>query len=1632
MGNKIYDDYLVGIDLGTNSLGWAVTDLDFNLVKIDGKELWGSRLFPEASDAKNRRSRRTSRKRLARRRYRIVMLRELFAHEIDKVDPGFFERLDMSSFYEWHDPIAKDRPIKKNSLFDDPGFTDKDYKKKYPTIYHLRRDLCNSTDRFDIRLVYLALHHLIKYRGNFLDPNELGDDGSDSFKSIDAEDIKGAFDRIDEAIRASLDDDALEEADEYCFNVDKEKAESVLKIIKSVFGFTDTKDQLTKALFSDRKKPNKQQTAIIKLISGGKVKAVDVFNDADFSDDDLKDLELDDWDDKIEDKIDGMDEDESSILLNSKIVYDAHEFLHILGDNSSISDAMIARYETHKKQLGSFLGKASKDGEIHGLKDYVKRYNPDCYKDIFGVTSAKDKIHNYTNYVKHNLVDGVKQARYPNLKFSAKDFYKFLDSKLNISGTVSSLKKKIENSELQGSELEEAQKRLKYLENIQSLMEKDEFLPKLRTSENGVIKHQFHEAELLKIIKNQGKYYPFLLDKDDEGNYKILDIFLFKIPYYIGPLDNNENNKNSWARKNPLWAGKNEKITPWNFMKYIDEESTAAEFIKRMQSSCSYLIGAKNLLPRKSLLFTEYTVLNEINKLQLVDSRNDEGRYLNQEEKEALLSLYKEKGKPSKKELQEKCNEFKDFIPGMKLMVVSTADGTAHFSELTNEYLRSDMKPWADFQRILGRKLRNPESENEIESLIETVTTFEDSKIRAKTINKICDASEELKKLTPEQRREICNLSYKGWATLSRDLLTKHFCMPDGTFNEHTVIEEMRKVHTRELKNGKTEIFSQNFMEVINDPEYRFKDGIDEENEDAGKNISDYKAFVKESYGSPMIKRSIVQGMKVIKELQDILDKDSRSRGHVAVIKRIYVESPRESNSLLLRKKKKKVPDSRFKHLLAMYENAATKTANESNEYIKSWLSQKNKELNKYKDDPQKLDQKKLLHYFLQLGKDVYTGENIDLATLLTKDSIYDLDHIIPRAKCKDDSIENMVLVSKAKNNDKSDYYPIPKGIITEKGRKVINSLRALGLMSETQYKRLTRQPSKPLTEEELMGFVNRQLVSTAQSCKALKDVILFDYRKSDREVPDVLFPNAENASMFRQIFFIPKCREINDYHHAQDALINVVVGECLKCYFGDQYLTKKNFDSMFDTQHIINSSEEDEDDLSAEEIQKKEYREKSLNLRKIFLRPIFRNFFDKSQGLVWTKPLNFIRYSEDEKKGVIIPGSTLDRVKKEVDFQPAGQGAERHTAPLLSFMPYGQTHQLNNDTIVSPKLSKASPDGKKKEDSAYSEFTALKSPSENKKCDPRFALLHDVEKYGHFTPLSVYYKLVESDEKKGKKKYSLIPVNFGIENRSAKEPGLMTRYLESDFGLKNPKILLDKVLLNAVVEYQYEENGKILKIPYLLRGKYSIGRNYVRNFRQPFFTAHETEMFKLLSKFDAIVSGQAKKDISEIEISDDLIKLSDGKNKDVFGVSHPQVISRTDLEDLYSALSERFTKKIFARKKSFDKSEVCTALETCKDSISKAGMKDLAKLCLDLVCYLAGNSKVGNLDFSGITSGIKKIDGRNYLSSALPPMTRILYYSTTGFYKSVVFKVDKDGKGILNPKYAKHSDHLSKQPDGD
>lgn len=82
-------EYYVGLDIGTDSIGWAVTDTQYNVLKFRGNSMWGVRLFDESKTAQERRMFRAARRRNLRRRKRLDLLEMLFDKEISSKDVSF-------------------------------------------------------------------------------------------------------------------------------------------------------------------------------------------------------------------------------------------------------------------------------------------------------------------------------------------------------------------------------------------------------------------------------------------------------------------------------------------------------------------------------------------------------------------------------------------------------------------------------------------------------------------------------------------------------------------------------------------------------------------------------------------------------------------------------------------------------------------------------------------------------------------------------------------------------------------------------------------------------------------------------------------------------------------------------------------------------------------------------------------------------------------------------------------------------------------------------------------------------------------------------------------------------------------------------------------------------------------------------------------------------------------------------------------------------------------------------------------------------------------------------------------------------------------------------------------------------
>ncbi|MBQ7308185.1 MAG: hypothetical protein IJW82_06640 [Clostridia bacterium] len=443
------EKFYLGLDIGTDSVGYAVTNEDYELVRLKGKDAWGVRMFENAKTAVERRTIRANRRRRERRKNEIVWLQELFAKEIEKVDKDLFIRMKYSSlFYEDKPEELKQSVSSSNNLlFNEPNYKDKDFYKEYATIFHLRQELLTKPAK-DVKFLYLALHSILKHRGHFV--------SNINYELQSSTDIK----------------DTINDLVTY-YNEIFNGEEQQLKIIQSenelediLFNESKSKVQAKKEIKLVFNAPKGLGSAICECLVNGKLDTK-VFN----KDYDVKvDFNLEE--DKMNEAEDLLCEDEFVLLEKVKESYQIIQLKKVLNGEEYICSAMVKIYEQHKKQLKMF-------------KDFVKKFYPaingeksefyKMFKNPVTIIQKAKKIEiseskNYASYIDNDYERNKKTVlNYDSKNFGQEEFYKVVKALLKKSPTLENY-----------NEEEFLAKKT----DIERLMENNMFLNKLRTSSN--------------------------------------------------------------------------------------------------------------------------------------------------------------------------------------------------------------------------------------------------------------------------------------------------------------------------------------------------------------------------------------------------------------------------------------------------------------------------------------------------------------------------------------------------------------------------------------------------------------------------------------------------------------------------------------------------------------------------------------------------------------------------------------------------------------------------------------------------------------------------------------------------------------------------------------------------------------------------------------------------------------------------------------------------------------------------------------------------------------------------------------------------------------------------------------------
>ncbi|MFT8399639.1 MAG: type II CRISPR RNA-guided endonuclease Cas9 [Lentilactobacillus diolivorans] len=543
--------YTLGLDIGTTSVGFTAIDEAQRPMRAKGKTVIGVRLFQEGQSAVGRKNFRTTRRRLKRRRRRLNLLKQFFSAPLRKIDPTFFKRLKASSL----SPADKRRYLAPG-LFPNGG--DIKFYQKYPTIYHLRLALMTEKRPFDLREVYLAIHHIVKYRGNFLNPlpvsafrgrNQRFEDQfselNQLYKSLEGE---SPF-QFDEKIFSELDKQLLVN--------DGRKIDRQKQLAKKGFAKTNEKgidahhqkisSAFSKAVFGYKFRPDV-------LLNSDPNKSIDEF--IKFGDED--------FDDKLVILRESLNATQKEILAVTQRIYSQIILNEIVPSRATLSEAMVSRYQKHHSDL-RLLTEASKKM----TKDKAARIQA-AYTDYIGKGDGHKLVHDqFVALIKKNL-DPSEEGRDLAERLAQDDFMPLQRTALN----------RVIPHQLQQEELD------RIIEN------QGEYYPFLKT-----------------LNPNRSRA--------GVANYQLDELVSFRIPYYVGPLitatDQLHTSGAKFAWMTRRAAG---EITPWNFDQKVDRLASANQFIRQNMPKDNHLLEA-DVLPANSLTYQRYLVLDELNAVKV-------------------------------------------------------------------------------------------------------------------------------------------------------------------------------------------------------------------------------------------------------------------------------------------------------------------------------------------------------------------------------------------------------------------------------------------------------------------------------------------------------------------------------------------------------------------------------------------------------------------------------------------------------------------------------------------------------------------------------------------------------------------------------------------------------------------------------------------------------------------------------------------------------------------------------------------------------------------------------------------------------------------------------------------------------
>ena len=1120
--------YNIGLDVGITGVGWCITDEYGRIIRNGKHHLWGTVKFDEADTAADRRAKRSRRRRMARKKTRLKILQAMLEPEVSKADPYFCDRLAES-------PLTPDDRTLENiykslpeNLFQDGTCPVRDNRRHLP-IYAIRDALVKTDKQADIRYVYLAIHHILKSRGHFLDETTAIKTREDAEYAM-----QGVLQYLRDENGAAL-----------VFDMD-----TVRRLLSGLEDKSLTPDDACHLLEAGTR-AGKAIRAIYLLMDGKEANVKDLFTYV------TKSCPLSFEKLDTSEAYDYMSDTETDQVLALYAVYSWIHRREAQFADKNISEKMTDLYQQHKDDLKL-------------LKAWFKKYqSPEDYRDMFHSDAERVNYNAYT-------ASRTKPAGYTENSWnrcSQEVYYERLAGIIRACADPAAAA--------------EGEIILNKMYDADGNFIPNGFLPLQHIRYNQRTPNREHLSELKRILDHQAKYYPCIAENRD----RILALCSFYIPYFVGPLVQKAGVSpfRPWIAYTPV-AGdetdiknylKNNPVRPWNFEERIDLQTTAENYTTALINRCTFMPQEK-VLPKHSLLYEEFQLLEALNQLkvrysvpvkdpkatsdteQLTMRLDPPPPETSEEEKRAqAIGEEMEENRPTTQEMRadiaengKNYNKYykREYIPAAirreiidkffyakkrvrveeieKWMLDNYPEYRtkndfclAHNTGRMTGYFKLSLQATHDMLRIFAPE--NPPAGTRridfvrkraeaLEKVILWSTVYKDRKIYKKRL-----WTELRDEFTDDELRQLERLRYDGWGRFCRRILEEELCDYQG--KKRSVIQIMRKN-------------SLCFMQIYHRKDFgNLKNNIPKVNQEEFASGITYDMLCERLHCSPALRRGIWTAIRVISELEAVMNRKADSYR----LKSVYIRNQRESNAQ--RAVEKQSSHARYDQVRKLYNNYEKLSGQAIDPELRAELETCRTDMT----DTQYL-------YFTQLGRCMYTGRKIDLKNTTS----YITDYIIPLGLLDDTTLDNRILILQDYNTRKFNQ-PMPEEII-QKMSGFWGMLHTHGLIT---FAKLGSLLKSEYTDDDLHYYLRRQWTGTGLIMENLTRLLKEYYTCRQGSTVNVYGINAKLVNQFRNAGNNYYIKNLNDAQQMYDAFLTAHIGS-----FADQYLSKDltNEDGFF------------------------------------------------------------------------------------------------------------------------------------------------------------------------------------------------------------------------------------------------------------------------------------------------------------------------------------------------------------------------------------------------------------------------------------------------------------------------------------